>query len=242
VFGRAAVGAGCKEVLVKRQIIGCLFVFSALGAGVAYAQSADSTAARVDTIATSVDTTAVAPAPTAVPTAPPPAAATAPPATTTAPPATTTAAPQSQETRVYYGGSVIVSFGDVNRIGIYPMIAYKFNPKLSLGVEVGYEWLKYDNFDETANNYGGSVFARYRFVPRLYGHAEYQMVNYEIFTSTTTSEREWVPFLLLGGGFSQPMGANAWTYFEVLFDVLNDDKSPYDSGEPFISIGVGVGF
>lgn len=212
---------------MKRQIIGCLFVFSGLGPGVAHAQSADSTA-------TSVDTTAVVPAPTAAP-------VTAPPATTTAPPAEA-ATQQSHESRVYYGGSVIVSFGDVNRIGIYPMIAYKFTPKLSLGAEVGYEWLKYDNFDETANNYGGSIFTRYRLIPRLYAHAEYQMVNYEIFTSTTTSERDWVPFLLVGGGFAQPMGRNAWTYVEVLFDVLNDDNSPYEDGEPFISIGVGVGF
>jgi hypothetical protein len=29
---------------------------------------------------------------------------------------------------VYYGGSVILSFGDVTRLGIYPMIAYKFTP------------------------------------------------------------------------------------------------------------------
>lgn len=213
---------------MKRQIIGCSFVFSGLGAGVAYAQSVDSTAAGVDT-------TAVAPAPSAVPTSPPPAPA-------VAPPAEPTAAKKPLGERVYYGGSVIVSFGDVTRIGIYPMVAYKFTPKLSLGAEVGYEWLDYDDFDQTANNYGGSIFARYRIVPRLYAHAEYQMVNYEIFTSLTTTERDWVPFLLLGGGFAQPMGANAWTYVEVLFDVLNDDNSPYDDGEPFISIGVGVGF
>ena len=220
---------------MKRQIIGCLFVFSGFAATAAYAQSVDSTAAGVDT-------TVVTPAPTAAPTAPPPAPVTAPPATATAPPAEAATTQQSHERRVYYGGSVIVSFGDVTRIGIYPMIAYKFTPKLSLGAEVGYEWLKYDDFDETANNYGGSIFTRYRIVPRLYAHAEYQMINYEIFTSATTSERDWVPFLLLGGGFAQPMGANAWTYIEVLFDVLNDDNSPYDDGEPFISIGVGVGF
>jgi hypothetical protein len=27
----------------------------------------------------------------------------------------------------------------------------------------------------------------------------------------------------------------------VLFDVLQDDKSPYESGTPFISIGAAVG-
>jgi hypothetical protein len=178
-----------------------------------------------------VDTTVSAPATPPVTTAP----------ATTPPPA---AAPPSRplSERVYYGGSVILSFGDVTRIGIYPMIAYKFTPKLSGGVEVGYEWLKFDNYDETANNYGGSIFGNYRIVPQLYAHAEYQLINYEIFTSATTSDRDWVPFFLVGGGFSKLLGGHTWAYVEVLFDVLNDDNSPYASGEPIISVGVGVGF
>ena len=43
-------------------------------------------------------------------------------------------------------------------------------------------------------------------------------------------------------GFVQPIGRNTVAYAEVLFDVLQDEKSPYKSGEPFFSIGVGVGF
>jgi hypothetical protein len=213
---------------VKLQIIACLIVCSGLGAVAARAQQPlDSLTAPVDTAAVA-PTAETAPTATAAPTSPPPAEP-----TSTKPPL---------RERLYYGGSVIVTFGDVTRIGVYPMVAYKFTPKLSLGVEVGYEWLDYDDFDQTANNYGGSVFARYRIVPRLYAHAEYQMVNYEIFTSPVTSEREWIPYLLLGGGYAQPMGRNAWSYVEVLFDVLNDSHSPYEEGEPFISVGVGVGF
>lgn len=217
-----------------RMLLVCLSVLGWLNVGAARAQSADSTAAPVDTTVS---------APTTPPVTTPP--MTPPPVTTTAaatpPPA---AAPPSRplRDRVYYGGSVIVSFGDVTRIGIYPMIAYKLKPKLSVGVEAGYEWLKYDNIDQTANNYGGSIFGNYRIVPQLYAHAEYQMINYEIFTSSTTSERDWVPFFLVGGGFSRLVGKNTWAYVEVLFDVLNDANSPYDNGDPIISVGVGVGF
>jgi hypothetical protein len=207
-----------------RMLMVCLLVLGWFDVGATRAQTVDSSAAPVDT---TVSAPATPPTTTTAVTTPPPAAA---------PPSR----PLSE--RVYYGGSVILSFGDVKRIGIYPMIAYKFSPKLSLGVEAGYEWLKFDNFDETANNYGGSVFGNYRVLPQLYAHAEYQMINYEIFTSPTTSDREWVPFLLVGGGFSKLMGRNTWAYVEVLFDVLNDDNSPYADGEPIISVGVGVGF
>jgi hypothetical protein len=31
-------------------------------------------------------------------------------------------------------------------------------------------------------------------------------------------------------------------FIEVLVDVLNDDNSPYEEWDPFVSFGVGVGF
>jgi hypothetical protein len=145
--------------------------------------------------------------------------------------------------RIYFGGSVQFSLGgDVSTIGVYPMIAYKLTPKTSVGLEAGYEHVSFDDFDQSADNYGGSVFTRYRVLPSMYLHAEYQMINYEVFTSLTTSDREWVPFLLLGGGLSRLVGSRTWAYVEVLFDVLRDNNSPYDDWEPFVSVGVGVGF
>ncbi|HEU4929208.1 MAG TPA: hypothetical protein VFU38_05210 [Candidatus Krumholzibacteria bacterium] len=209
-----------------RRLLLLVFALCVLSAGTSRAQvdstAVDSTAADTD----SATTPAATPPATAAPVAVPP-----------------TSSPRRQlRDRVYFGGSVTLSFGDVTRIGVYPMIAYKFTPKLSVGTELGYEYLKYDDIDQSANNYGGSVFSRYRIIPQLYAHAEYQMVNYEIFTSPTTSDREWIPYLLFGGGLASRIGPNTWGYIEVLFDVLNDDHSPYDEGEPIISAGVGVGF
>ena len=66
--------------------------------------------------------------------------------------------------------------------------------------------------------------------------------SYEYPTLLDESVREWVPFLLLGAGYVQPVGPRTSVFAEVLFDVLQDDKSPYKGGEPFFSIGVGVGF
>jgi len=209
-----------------RRLLWLVFAFCVLVASGSRAQvdstAVDSTAAAVDSVTTPAAATSATQAPVVVP-------------------------PTSQPRRklrdhVYFGGSVTLSFGDVTRIGVYPMIAWKFTPKLSVGTELGYEYLKYDDIDQSANNYGWSVFSRYRIIPQLYAHAEYQMVNYEIFTSPTTSDREWIPYLLLGGGLASRIGSNTWGYLEVLFDVLNDDHSPYDKGEPIISAGVGVGF
>jgi hypothetical protein len=166
------------------------------------------------------------------------------PVATTPPPAQV--APASKpplRDRIYFGGSVVFSMGgDVSTIGVYPMVAYKLRPKWSVGLEAGYEHVSYDDIDQSADNYGGSLFTRYRILPRMYAHAEYQMINYEVFTSPVTSDREWVPFLLLGGGLSTMIAPRTWAYAELLFDVLRDNNSPYDDWEPFVSVGVGVGF
>lgn len=173
------------------------------------------------------------------PAATPPAAT--PPPVTPPPTASASSKPGWRE-RVYYGGTVTLSFGNAMRIGIAPMLAYKITPKLSAGVEVGYEYVNYDDFDQSSHNYGGSVFSRYRLIPQLYAHAEYQLINYDIPTGIDTSSRETVPFLLVGGGFCKKVAPNAWGYVEVLVDVLQDDSSPYEDWDPVVSVGVGVGF
>nr|MCU0364988.1 hypothetical protein [Ignavibacteriaceae bacterium] len=137
-------------------------------------------------------------------------------------------------------------------LGVYPLVGYKVTPKLSLGAKIGYAYVSDDRYEPfpalKTSNYGGSIFSRYRIIPQLYAHAEFAYWSYESINSFNTLEntyntdRYWVPYLLLGGGFSQNVGPNVWLFAEVLFDVINDENSPYESGDPFVSFGVGVGF
>jgi hypothetical protein len=156
--------------------------------------------------------------------------------------------PVSKANRWYYGGNIGFSFwNDYTYIGIYPLVGYKVTPQLSVGGKIGYSYYNYHNTDLSTNNYGGSVFTRYRVIPQFYLHGEfvyfsYEHQTYDLQTRQYGTERNWVPFLLLGGGLSQNIGQNVWAYVEVLFDVLQDENSPYEAWDPFISIGVGVGF
>lgn len=146
--------------------------------------------------------------------------------------------------RIYYGGNIGLSFGSYTMVGIYPLVGYKITPKLSAGVKVAYEYIvdKRYSSDYTTSNYGGSIFARYRLIKWLYLHAEYAGLNYELYNELGESNREWVPFLLVGAGFSQNLGGNVWLNIQVLFDVLQNNRSPYRRWEPFYNIGIGVGF
>ena len=161
-------------------------------------------------------------------------------------PATTT--PTSHENKWYYGGTIGFSFwNDYTYIGIYPLVGYKVTPKFSIGGKIGYSYYNYHDTDLSTHNYCGSVFGRYKFIPQIYLHGEFVCFSYENQTNDLETreygiERNWVLYLLLGCGFSQNVGQNVWAYVEILFDVLQDESSPYEEWEPFISIKVGVGF
>jgi len=146
--------------------------------------------------------------------------------------------------KIYFGGGIGLSIGTYTRIAIYPMIGYKIVPKLSAGLEIGYEYISDNRYDQHYNtsNYGGSVFTRYRVIPQIFLHAEYAMYNYELYYADQTSSREWIPFLFLGGGYSQSIGPRTWAYASVKFDVLQNDNSPYKNWAPFWSVGISHGF
>ena len=160
------------------------------------------------------------------------------------------ATPQSNS-KWYFGGNIGANFwNDYLLISAEPMAGYNVTPKFSLGSKLNYSFRKDNNSapqNFTYHNYGGSVFARYRPVPLGYLHAEFNFTNYEQYTynSTTTkyeSGRVWVPAVLVGAGYTQPIGPNASAYAEVLFDVLQHKNSPYKKWDPIVHVGAAVGF
>lgn len=145
---------------------------------------------------------------------------------------------------VYYGGNIGLSFGSYFRISIMPLVGYKLSPQASVGLKIGYEYIEDKRYEEklTSSNYGASIFGRYRVIPNIYLHAEFAYYSYKFKISDLESDRTWVPFLYVGGGYIQPIGPNTSLFVEVLVDVLQDANSPYKAWDPVISIGVAAGF
>lgn len=150
----------------------------------------------------------------------------------------------------YFGGNIGANFwNDYFLISVEPMAGYNVSSKFSLGLKGHYSFIRDDNDvqDFTYHNFGGSVFSRYSPVPLGYLHSEFVYRNYEqySFNSVTNefeSGRVWVPFLLLGAGYKQPIGPNASVYAEVLVDVIQDKNSPFKKWEPIVHVGAAVGF
>lgn len=151
----------------------------------------------------------------------------------------------------YYGGTIGFNFGsDYFLLSLEPMVGYSISPKFSIGGKVQYTYINDNQYDLdlTYHNYGGSVFARYRPVPFGYLHTEFVYANFENLKSVNPvtkayeTERVWVPFILVGVGLVKSISAHTSAYVEILFDVLQDDNSPYEEWDPIVHVGVGVGF
>jgi hypothetical protein len=154
--------------------------------------------------------------------------------------------PRSLVDRLYFGGGVSLMFGTVTNLGVAPVVGYKIDQKgkLSSGIGLNYFYFRDDRFVPSyeSSNYGWSLFSRYRVIPQAYLHAEYNSQNFEIYTPfAETYQREWVPYLLVGGGYAQQLAGNSYLTFQVLWDVIQDSRSPYGA-QPFLQAGVGVGF
>ncbi len=151
---------------------------------------------------------------------------------------------KSVKDKLYYGGYINLSFGSYTMIGIEPMIGYKIIPRLSVGAKIRYDYIQDKRYSETytSSNYGASIFTRLVVFRGLYAHAEYAGYNYELYNAVGESDRQWIPFFLVGGGYTLRVGKRSSVIAQVLFDVLQNENSPYKSWEPFYSVGVGVGF
>lgn len=148
--------------------------------------------------------------------------------------------------RLWFGGGVSLMFGTVTNLGIAPLVGYKIDEKgrWSAGVGGNYYYFSDSRYKPAyeSSTYGWSLFSRYRVIPQAYLHAEYNSQNYAIYNPFGESDRrEWVPFLLVGGGYAQSIGGRSYMTFQVLWDVIQDVRSPYGS-QPFFTMGVGVGF
>lgn len=155
--------------------------------------------------------------------------------------------PRPLSERIWFGGNVGLAFGTVTAVQLDPLIGYKVDQagKFSVGLGGSY-WYQQDNRFEppiSFTGYGYRTFTRYRIIPQLYAHAEFMHFNVERYSATSdTFNRVWVPHVLVGGGYAQPLGGNSYFTAQVLWEVLQNPNSVYRGMGPIVSVGIGVGF
>ncbi len=155
----------------------------------------------------------------------------------------------SLKDRLFFGGGVTATFGNVTVLGASPIIGYKINKRLSAGVGAEYLYYreKWRSVVYETSIYGGNVFTRYRISDKLFTHAEYGFINWEIpvfdpVKYIYTTERRNIPHLYLGGGYVQPVSQRSSFVLMAMYDALYNPLTSA-SPSPFIfRVGFNVGF
>ncbi len=139
---------------------------------------------------------------------------------------------------LFLGGGLGLQFGTITSINVSPTIGYRIIPSLHTGVTFIYNYYQDNRYTPkfSTSSYGGSVFLRWVFFKGLFAHAEFETLNGEW---QVQGERYFINSLFLGGGYAFAVGGNSFIAIYILFNVLENEYSPYSN--PIFRFNFGIG-
>jgi len=150
----------------------------------------------------------------------------------------------------FAGGMIGAGFSSYySYFSIEPMVGYNITPAFQVGTRLSYIFTSekvyngYQDIKFNSNSYGIGLFTRYIIYKGIMAQVEYDNLNLEYVYYNNYNyykEREWIPSLLIGGGYIQSMGGRGFASFAILWDVIEKDHYAYSN--PIIRIGFGVNF
>ncbi|HUC43518.1 MAG TPA: hypothetical protein VMR65_05735 [Candidatus Sulfotelmatobacter sp.] len=147
--------------------------------------------------------------------------------------------------KLFFGGGLGVTFGNVESVYIAPMIGYRVVPRFGIGLQPFYRYANYDLYGSSTktHDYGTDVFARVHLFRGLFAEGRYEWMSYEYVSAPNVTARTSDSYWMLGAGYSIGAGP-ASVYFSALYNFSydsNDPFRPYDS--PWVvQVGASVGF
>lgn len=143
------------------------------------------------------------------------------------------------------GGSFGLQFGNYTYINLSPTLGYLFwKDRLELGAGpiFIYQSVRYSNsYRQSYLFYGADIYARGYIWKGLFLQAQYDLINKEAYYQ---NGRINVSHLLLGGGYSTPIGDIGSFYASMMYNVLNNKESVYQGtfGKFPLIMNIGFGF
>ena len=148
---------------------------------------------------------------------------------------------------LFYGGGLGLQFGTVTLVDISPMIGYKVTQRIGIGVSPTYKFYSYTNYYGQSENlktnvFGGSIFTRIVILENVFAHAEYELLAYKTKDPSAGGVIQTLNYqsVLVGGGYRERIGENAFMNLMVLWNLNETPDSPYTN--PIIRAGFSIGF
>jgi hypothetical protein len=153
-----------------------------------------------------------------------------------------------------FGGAIGLQFGTITLIDVSPNVGYYFTPKVLAGIGFTYEYYSQKWYEKSISSsiYGGRIYNEYIFFDNIgtktrmrsnfaiFSHIEYEALNmdrdFSNYQSFDKIGRFWLHGILIGGGLKQMVGKRASLNISILYNLIQDSRSPYTN--PILRIGV----
>jgi hypothetical protein len=137
---------------------------------------------------------------------------------------------------MFLGGNLSFSGRPTRTVGISPVFGLHIFPDFGVGLGADYYYAKRN--EDQIHSYGGKLFFQYHITKSLYAKSQFSYLNYNGTWLDTRYDSQYVPYLFVGGGFQRPISSRAILELELLFDVLQDESSVFDAGQPIFNAGI----
>jgi hypothetical protein len=159
----------------------------------------------------------------------------------------------SEESRVFFGGNVGLSFGTYTYIEIAPVIGYKFTKRFWGGLGPEYIYSREKNLDLEMSIYGLRTFASFAVLDNIdevinlnigsiFLYAENELLNMRPLEYDGTyyylGNRGWYDMLLAGVGIRMPIGSRSGISIIVLWGLTESTEMLYSNPEIRLSIDI----
>lgn len=145
---------------------------------------------------------------------------------------------------VYFGGGIVLGGGSGSfQIGLNPELVKSYNEHIDLGAAMNLYYSSYnatslitnDAYKSTNSQFGMGAFLRAwpieQFFVQVQPEYNWTFTNAKNFTQGTSgSSNVSAPSLLAGIGYGHK-GENGFSYFSIMYDLINDPQSPYRMGQ-----------
>ncbi len=139
--------------------------------------------------------------------------------------------------RLVFGGNLGGYFGNTTFVQINPMVGYKTTSWWVNGIGVNYMYQSSANYSRSI--YGASVWSRAYAFRSLFVQTEFEMLSLTAKNPRNEEYHANVPVWFVGGGY-QSTGGGLGLSVMILYDLIQDQNSPYST--PVFRIGGLFGF
>lgn len=130
--------------------------------------------------------------------------------------------------KFFFGGNIGLQFGYYSYVNISPVVGYRISERFNAGVGITYIYMSAG--PNVAHLFGGKMFGQGMIWNGIFGHLEYEIINYPNILVTGGLGRNNANAIFIGPGYQQNFGRRSFSQIMLLYNVIYDrNNSPYST-------------